>query len=166
MSIVTARDTTILGNTVCIKHGLWTALLSHTAYCINPHKTLHALYFLSECICAFVYMLLHSLKLLHSNFRHLCVRKRSFRNYTAPIKSEWRDVLGLSETGALVRLKTKLKWITFNVNANHICYGVCRGSEIRVKTAVITGVTPLKTSLYGNSSKQWHNFVPSWKTVT
>lgn len=38
------------------------------------------------------------------------------------------------------------------------------GSEIHVKTAVITGVTHLKPVLYCNSSKQWHNFVPSWKT--
>lgn len=41
-------------------------------------------------------------------------------------------------------------------------YGVCRGSEIGVKTAVI----PPKTSLYANSSKQWHKFVPSRKAVT
>lgn len=39
-------------------------------------------------------------------------------------------------------------------------------SEIYVKTSVLTGVISLETSLYGNSSKQWHNFVPPWKTAT
>lgn len=139
ISIVTARDITVLGNTVCIENGLWVALLSHIVYCINPHKTLQALHFPSECICAFVFMLLHFLKLLHSNFRHPYAWKR---NYSAPIKNERREVWGFSETGALVRLKTRLKRITFNVSANHICYGVCRGSEIHVRTAVTTGVIP------------------------
>lgn len=52
-----------------------------------------------------------------------------------------------------------------NVNAEQISYGVCRGSEMCVNTAVITGVTPLKASLYGIISQQWHNPVPSQKTV-
>lgn len=37
------------------------------------------------------------------------------------------DVLGIPENGVLVGYKTRLKWITLNVNANHIRYGVCRG---------------------------------------
>lgn len=32
-------------------------LYYHTVHCINPHKTLPALHFPSECICAFVYKL-------------------------------------------------------------------------------------------------------------
>lgn len=115
MSIVTARDKKLFLETQCASSMGSGWLHYHTVYFINPHKTLH----LCICLCAS-----NSLKLLHSNFRHVCAWKKSFRNYSAPIKCEWRDVLGLSGTGALVRLKTKFKWITFNANENHICYGV------------------------------------------
>lgn len=94
-------------------------LYYHTLYCINPHKTLHALHLPSECICAFVYVF----PIPWSSYIQTlgtCVHEKEALEITVLLLSEWRDVLGLSATGALVRLKTKLKWITFNVNANHI----------------------------------------------
>lgn len=112
-------------------HQDWALKGFTTTHCILHKSTLNTtlctIHFASECICAFVYILLHSLKLLHSNFRHLCAWKRSFRKYSTSIKSVWKDVLGLSENSALVGYKTRLKWITLNANANHICYRACRG---------------------------------------
>lgn len=129
MSIVTAKDKKLfLENTVCIKHGLWMASLSHCVLHKSTQSTANTPFSMWMHLCISL-CASHSLKLLHSNFRHVCAWNRSFRNYRAPIKSEWRDVLGLSGTGALVRLKTKFKRITFNVNANHICYGVWNISE-------------------------------------
>lgn len=57
VSIVTARDIKLFLETQCASSMGSEWLCYHTVYCINPHKTLHALHFPSECICAFVYML-------------------------------------------------------------------------------------------------------------
>lgn len=66
-----------------------------TAYIHTEHNT--AYFFLWECICAFAYMLLHSLKLLHSNSRHLCAWKRSFRKHSTS-NEEWEMYGGSQQT--------------------------------------------------------------------
>lgn len=149
-------------------HQDWALKGFTTTHCVlhksTLNTTLYTIHFASVCICAFVYKLLHSLKLLHSNCRHLCAWKRSFRKYSTSIKSVWRDVLGSQ--------KMVLWWDTRQgSNESHsismqITYATesAGGSEIHVKTAVMTGVTPLKTPLYCNTSEQRHNFVPFWET--
>lgn len=110
-------------------HQTWALNGFTTTHCVlhksTLNTTLHILHFTSECFCVFIYMLLHSLKLLHSNFRHCVHEKEALENTVLQLKVS--DVLGLSENGALVGYKTRLKWITPNANANHRCNTVCRG---------------------------------------
>jgi len=87
-----------------------------TAYIHTEHNT--AYFFLWECICAFAYMLLHSLKLLHSNSRHLCAWKRSFRKHSTSMKSE--RCMGALSKQCSGGIKYKAWMKQRDVNAKHV----------------------------------------------